>query len=144
MPIAAIGMGLGTALAGAAAGGATIYASKAAGGAAKRASAIQSRSDDQALQFAREQDADARKQWEADQAFKKAQFDAAEEERLYRRRRLDEREARAQPYRDASLAALARMPALMGPQGQGGWRSPSQMGRVPAGTLGELARNGGQ
>jgi hypothetical protein len=114
----------------------TGVAAKTASNATKRASTTQQKANDDALQMERERDAEARRQWDADQAFKKAQWEAQEEERLYSRRRLDERDARAQPYRDASVAALGRLPDLLG-GGQGVWRSPSQAGRT---SLADLAR----
>jgi len=52
-------------------------------------------------------------QWAADQKFQADKFAASEEERLYDRRLKDEREARMGPYREASAAALQRLPGLI-------------------------------
>lgn len=113
MPVAAIGIGLGTALAGGAAAGATIYGAKSQGGAAKRAADVQAKSNAEALAFQREQDAEQRRQfdqqqaeakaqWDAQQAFQERQFGASEEERLYGRAEQDARNRR----RNAGLLKL--------------------------------------
>lgn len=126
------------AIASAIAGGASIYGSRQAANASRRASQIQSRADAEAMQYQREQDAEARRRWEVEQANQKAQFDAAEEERLYTRRQRDEREARLVPLRQQSAAAMGRLGDLL-TRGQSSWRSPSQVGR---GTLGQMAGRG--
>lgn len=52
-------------------------------------------------------------QWAAAQKFESDKFAASEEERLYARRLKDEQEARRSPYREASAAALGRLPGLI-------------------------------
>ncbi len=104
---------LGTAIAGAAGAGATIYGAKSQGGAAKRAADVQAKSNAEALAFQREQDAEQRRQfdqqqaeakaqWDAQQAFQERQFGASEEERLYGRAEQDARNRR----RNAGLLKL--------------------------------------
>lgn len=143
MPIAAIGLGLGTALAGGAAAGATVYGSRSAGKANRRASDITARSNQDALAYQRDQDAirrsdydreqtERRRQWDIDEAFRQREYAAREEERLAK-------DARAVPYRQASQAALARMGDLI----QRGQVSPGaqQFMRTPAPmTLGALVK----
>lgn len=60
------------------------------------------------------QEAEAKRQWEANQLMQQRQFDASEEERLYNRRLLDEREARAAPRRAMADRARMRLGALLG------------------------------
>lgn len=68
-----------------------------------------------------QRDAEARRQWEAQQVMAERQFQAQEEERRFQRelqeedRRLrQEREARQAPYRAASQAALGRLGDMLG------------------------------
>lgn len=97
----------------------------------ERAQLDQRRAADEAMRLERERDAEARRQWEAEQAQRKLEWDRMEQDRLAR-------ETRLTPYRQASAAALGRLGDLLGPQGQSAWRSPSQVGRS-TGTLGALA-----
>ena len=101
-----------------------IYASRSQSGSNRQALAAQERSDARAQQIAAEnraemkrqfdmQQAQLKAQWDADQKFQAAKWGASEEERLYARRLLDEREARRAPYRAASEAALARLPGIL-------------------------------
>lgn len=143
MPIAAIGLGLGTAIAGGAAAGATVYGTRSAGKANRRASDITARANSDALAYQREQDAlrkseydreqeEARRRWDTEETFRQREYGAREEERLAK-------EARAVPYRQASQAALARMGDLL----QRGQVSPGahQFMRAPAPmTLGALVK----
>lgn len=78
----------------------TAYGARSAGKSARRASGVQSRADAEAMAFEREREAEARRRWEAEQAFTKQQWDA--------------REARMQPYRAASGAALGRLGDMLG------------------------------
>ena len=141
---------------GGAAVGTGVMASRAQSGASRRATAAQRDSNTQALDFERQRMAEEQRRWEAEQAymrqrddemrrqwdtqqgFERDRFAASEEDRGFHRRLLEEREARAVPYRQASLGALARLPGLTG-SGQTAWRSPSNMGRA---SLGDLARRG--
>lgn len=73
------------------------------------------------LQLEQQRDAEARRQWEAQQVMAERQFQAQEEDRRFQRelqeerRRLDqEREGRQAPYRAASQAALGRLGAILG------------------------------
>lgn len=101
--------------------GATAYGARSAGKSARRAQDIQTRTDDQTLQFEREREVEARRQWEAQQAFQAQQFAAQEDERRwqrqqqeYQQRLIEEREARQAPYRAASQQALGRLGDILG------------------------------
>lgn len=76
MPIAAIGVGLGTAIAGGAAAGATIYGAHKTASAAKDAANISAKGADDALAFEREQLDMQKQQWDAEQA-RRAPYRAA-------------------------------------------------------------------
>lgn len=128
--------------------GANIYGANRANAASNRAAAAAERGAEAELAFLREQEAERRRQWEADQAFQAQKFAADEEERAFNRRiaeaaeadrgvdrRLrEERETRLAPYRAASADALGRIGTILG-AGQTKWRSPSNAGR---GTLGAM------
>lgn len=58
--------------------------------------------------------AELKRQWEAEQAFRAQQFAVSEEERIWRRKLEDEREARAGRRRADSLAARAKLRSLLG------------------------------
>jgi len=160
MPAHIVGTGINAA--------AQVYGANRANAASNRAADASERGNAAELAFLREQEAERRRQWDADQQQQARQWAASEEERaynrtqseanaaertrraaleermnastederLYRRRLDEERDARRQPYRDASLGALGRLGSLMG-GGQGQWRSPSNVGRP--GTLGAVA-----
>lgn len=135
MPAAIAVPAIASVIAGGTAAGATIYGSRKAGQSARRAQTIQSKSDDVSLQFERERDAEARRQWEAQQQFQAKQFAAQEEERLnarkiadYNQRLAEERETRRAPYRAASQAALQSLAERLGlnlPAPSGGGSAPS-------------------
>lgn len=108
-----------------------IYANRQNSKANREAMSVQERYNAEAMAFEREQMAEARRQFDAQQAAAKAALDASnkfeadkwaasEEERLYDRRLRDERETRRAPYREASAAALGRIPGILA----GGRTSP--------------------
>jgi hypothetical protein len=112
-----------------------IYANRQASNANRDALAYQERANAEAMAFEREQMAESRRQFDqqqaaaershaADEQFRGAQFASSEEERLYRRRLEDEREARRAPYRQASLEALGRLPGILA----SGRTSPGSLG----------------
>lgn len=104
-----------------------------------RATRAQAEADERAYQLELQRDTEARRRWEAEQEFQARQFAATEEERQYRRRLEEAREARQAPYRAASAAALTRLGDLIGLNGTQApqqWLSPSQVGRTP--TLGNV------
>jgi hypothetical protein len=108
--------------------GGSLYGSHVQGRSADRARQMQADADARMLAYERERDAELKRQWDAEQA-------NLAEQRAFDRQQIAERQARAEPYRQASLAALARLPDVMaGNQ----WLSPSNVGRP--GTLGSLAR----
>ena len=118
-----------------------LYGANKAQGANREALAAQMAAQTQAEILAREQLAEEKRQfeltrseqaaqWAADQKFKADQFAASEEERLYDRRLRDEKEARLGPYREASAAALGRLPGVIA----SGRRTPGM------GSLGWMAR----
>lgn len=101
-----------------------IYANNQQSKATREALMAQQRASEQAMAFDREmenqrhadflaQQAALQKQWEAEQAFDKSKWDATEEDRLYRRRLDEEKEARRAPFRAAGAAALARIPEII-------------------------------
>jgi hypothetical protein len=116
--------------------GAGIYGAKKAGAAAKRAANVEQQSNQQAFELERQRLDEERRQWEAQQNLNRAQFDAAENERLFGqqetlagRRLLEAREARRIPYHQAGLEAIGRIRDLTGASDQFAWRSPSNVGR---------------
>lgn len=103
------------------AGGATAYGVHSSGSSAKRAAGIQATSDAAALEDARQQREEAKRQFDAQQAQQAKEFAAAEEERAYARQKdeynqrlLQEREQRAAPYRQLSQQAVGRLGDLLG------------------------------
>lgn len=64
-------------------------------------------------QFLMQQE-ELKRQWEAEQAFRKQQFDVSEEERLWRRRIEEEREARSAGRRAHAAAARAKLRDYLG------------------------------
>lgn len=134
MPAAIAVPAIATAIAGGTAAAGTIYGAHKAGSSAKRAQDIQSRADADTLAIERERDAEARRQWEADQAQRAKEFAAAEEERAFARQQaeiaatdrayqqqlLREKEARAVPYRQMSQQALGNLGSLLGIDLSGG------------------------
>lgn len=141
MPAQVIGAGINA--------GASIYGANRQNAANNRAAQASERGAESELAFLREQEAERRRQWEADQQFQAQKWAADEEERAFRRRiaesdeadrvlvrqREQERETRRAPYRAASEAALGRLGTLLSGQGHTQWRSPSNVGR---GTLGSM------
>jgi hypothetical protein len=112
-----------------------IYANRQMSSANRDALAYQERANAEAMAFEREQMAESRRQFDqqqaaaerahaADERFRGEQFASTEEERLYRRRLEDEREARRAPYRQASLEALGRLPGVLA----SGRTSPGSLG----------------
>ena len=105
---------LGTAIAGGAAAGATVYGSKKAEQSAKRASQASERGDMAAMEEARLEREEGKRQFDAMEAQKAREFAASEEERVYTRRLQEEKEARQAPYRQASAAALGNLGKMLG------------------------------
>ena len=97
-----------------AAGGASVYGSKKAGDSAKRASQVTARADDAAMEEARLEREEAKRQFDAQEAQRAKEFAASEEERVYTRRLQEEKEARQAPYRQASAAALGNLGKMLG------------------------------
>lgn len=100
---------------------ANVYGSKKQSQAANRAADVQSRADAAALEDARAQREEAKRQFDAQQAQQAKEFAAAEEERAYARQKdeynqrlLQEREQRAAPYRQLSQQAVGRLGDLLG------------------------------
>lgn len=114
MPAVLASTMLGTAIAGGAAAGATIYGSKKQTQSAKRAQDIQSTSDAAAIEEARLEREEAKRQFDISEANRQREIAAAEEERAYNRRLQEEREARQAPYRAASAAALGNLGKMLG------------------------------
>lgn len=122
---AAVAIPLVTAAVGASA---TAYGAHSAGKSARRAADVTAKADTDTLALERERDAEARRQWEADQQQKAKEFAAAEEERAFARQQaeiaaadrayqqqlLREREQRAAPYRAMSQQALGNLGSLLG------------------------------
>lgn len=75
---------------------------------------LQARTDDAALAEQQTRDAEAKRQFDASQAFEVQKFAASEEQRLHDRSLADAQEARRAPYRAASQAALARLGDMLG------------------------------
>lgn len=101
-----------------------VYANRQQQGANREALAYQERADVEARRIEAEeraeqkrqfdlQQAELKRQWDANQRFEADKFAASEDERLYTQRLADEREARRAPYREASAAALARIPGIL-------------------------------
>ena len=99
---------------GAIAGGAQVYGAKKAGQSAKRASQVTARADDAAMEEARLEREEAKRQFDAQEAQRAKEFAASEEERVYTRRLQEEKEARQAPYRQASAAALGNLGKMLG------------------------------
>lgn len=100
---------VGFAIAGIAGAVASGVAARSASRASRAATQAQTTSTGAALQFEREREAEAQRQFDAEEAFRESQFAAQEEQRLYERRLQEEREARAAPYRQASQDALQQL-----------------------------------
>lgn len=94
MPLAAIGIGLGTAIAGGAAAGATVYGAHKTASAATKAAGISAKGADQALAFEREQAAEDRRRYDQQQTMQRQQWDAEQQRRA--------------PYRAAAASILSR------------------------------------
>jgi len=130
-------------IAGAASGGSAVYGARRAGQSADRAARYTADADRRAEEIERRREEEDRRRWEAQQDFERRRFEATEEDRIYRRGLEEARERRAEPYRQASAAALAKMSDLIGLNGRRApqrWSSPSQFGR--GGAMGDLARGG--
>ena len=133
--------------------GGTYAASRSAAGANRNATRSQERTTNAALDYERQRDEEARRQWAAEQAFQQQQFAAQEEERAFARQRaeyqdqlLREREARQAPYRQAAQGAVTRLsdllgiqvvapPAVTAPRQSAGPSDPSRPWFSPAGPL---------
>lgn len=100
MPIAAIGIGLGTAIGGAATAGAMVYGAHKQSSAARKAGDQQARAIEQQLQFERENELRRREEYDRAEAERKAQWDAEQSRRA--------------PYRAAADAILRRRMGQMG------------------------------
>ncbi len=115
---AAVAIPLVTAAVGA---GTTAYGAHAAGKSSRRASDVQAKADADTLAIERERDAEAKRQFDAQEAQKAKEFAASEEERAYARQQADydrqlqrDKEARLAPYRQASAAALGSLGKILG------------------------------
>jgi len=109
------------AIVGALGAGATVYGARTAGASARRASGVQARADDASLQYERERDAEAKRQFDIQQQFEAQKWQAQEEQRLrdrqiadYNQSQAEAAEARRAPYRAASQAALERLGDMLG------------------------------
>lgn len=164
----AIGVGLGMALAGGATAAGTMIAASQQRRGATRAAELQTQANREAMEFERELEARRRQEWEAAQAENRRQWELsyggeaarylADQDRLARQEALSlgrylSDYARRQPYREMSLAALARLgeleglrpvaqpvPALIAPPGWEGRMSPPTPEEVRAGNLADLVR----
>lgn len=108
--------------------GTTVYGARSAGKSARRASNVQATSDAAALEDARAQREEAKRQFDAQQAQQAKEFAASEEQRVFDRQQaefarqnteyqqqlLREREQRAAPYRQLSQQAVGRLGDLLG------------------------------
>lgn len=116
-----------------AATGASLYGAHKQSQSANRAQQIQSNTDAETIRLERERDAEAKRQWDTEQAFQQQQFAAQEDDRLFNRRLLEQRDARAEPYRQASAAAVGRLGQMLGLSGR----------PAPAPTFSPVVANGG-
>lgn len=91
-----------------------LIASRTASRSARDANATQRAADERQYALEMQRDAQARQQWEAEQQMAAKQWAAQEEERQYRRRIEDEREARRAPYRQMSQQAMVSLGRLLG------------------------------
>lgn len=146
-PIAAAPAFYGALASGAAAVGTGVMANRAEGGSAKRALQYQTQSDAAAMREAMAQRQEDQRRWEAEQANRQREMAVADEERLFNRKLLEQREARQEPYRQASQQALRSLGALLGFDPAAGqpaplnsqWLSPSQVGRRPPTPMGDAS-----
>ena len=130
---------------GAATVGTGVMANRAQGKATKRADMYQRDADRASMEEARLQRIEDQRRWEAEQANRQREMAAADEERLFNRRLIEEREARQAPYRQASQQALQTLGGILGFAPQNGapanlnsqWLSPSQVGRRKPMTMGD-------
>lgn len=110
---------------GGATAGATAYGAHVSGKSADKARQSQDRATAESIAFERErentrrqekarEDAEAQKQWEAEQAQKKDAYDLDLQDRLYNRSLLQNQEARRAPYRAAGAAALQNLGQMLG------------------------------
>lgn len=164
----AIGVGLGMALAGGATAAGTAIAAAQQRRGTTRATELQTQANREAMEFERELEARRRQEWEATQAENRRQWELAyggeaarylaDQDRLARQEALSlgrylSDYARRQPYREMSLAALARLgeleglrpvaqpvPALIAPPGWEGRLGPPTPEEVRAGNLADLVR----
>lgn len=103
MPLAAIGIGLGTALAGGAAAGAGIYSAKKQASAAKSATAAQVQASNRAAEIEAQAAREALAFQKEQEATRKAEFEKAQALNF---QQYQEQLARMAPYRNVGLAAL--------------------------------------
>lgn len=148
---AAATAGAWTALGAGAAAGTSIYGAKKQSGAAKNALNYQSQSDQQAMQMEQQRVAEEKRQFDvqqqnlADQQLYQRGQDAqahqlSQNQFDFTKQQYTDREARLQPFRQASGQALGRLSDLIGLNGQQPqrqWLSPSNAGR---GTMADLVR----
>lgn len=110
MPVG-LTLGMGTAIAGIAAGGATVYGATKQAGAAKRAGDLQSRAADRALEYEKQQDAIKNAQYLEERG---RSWRNEDEDRMLSRARYDAREERLSPYRDLGSQSVATLARLLG------------------------------
>lgn len=119
--------------------GANMYGAHRQAGASRYAADLEARSYDDAMRETQLQREDDQRRWEAEQEFESKKWAASEDERLFNRRLIEDREARREPYRQASRMALGRLSDLLqftGGAPQQPWRSPSNVGRPGYGANG--------
>ena len=99
----------------------SIYGAHKAGSAEERALKSQEDATADAMELERDQMAEDKRRWDRDEAFRAEQWAASEEDRLFRlaldryqQELLVARDARAQPYREASRAAMGRLGDILG------------------------------
>lgn len=107
MPAAILVPALATAIAGGTAAAASVYGAKKQSSSNKDAAASSERSTAAAIEEQKRQDADAKKQFEATQAFEQQKWNQQQQV-------LATQEARKDPYRTASRAALLHLNDLLG------------------------------
>lgn len=117
MPIAAIGVGLGTAISGSAAAGATVYGAQKQSSAATKAGNITANSAAEALAYQKQQDAIERQQYLDEQTYTRQQD---ERDRAFRDQQAawtqQQRQGtldRLAPYRDFGQQGMSKLAALL-------------------------------
>lgn len=122
MPIAAIGIGLGTALAGGASAGAMVYGAHKQSSAQNKAAKIEDQYAREALAFEKERDAYQRRQYEEERA---RNWGIENEDRSRRIVEEDARRGRLAPFQQFGAGGVSALSSMLAVPGQAPMQAPA-------------------